>query len=297
MQSSFISQLSSTDWNEEWKKLQKARNRTDSSVFWDERSKTFTTKDSPNAYVEDFLRLADIQPGDAVFDMGCGTGALAIPLAKKGCTVMAADFSQGMLNVMAENQKQQGAGNITPVNMSWNDDWSAFGITQNSADVCIASRSMAVADMRDALLRLTDVARRRVCITLATDSSPRTDERILRAIGLAPSGGKDHQYAMNILMNEGIKPSLNYIHSIRSDTFDNFDDAYATLSRMVNDVAALHASDQQRETALDNLREWLEANLIENQDVNKPDKKGIPQKPWRLREHRLVTWAFISWDA
>lgn len=72
-------------------------------------------------------------------------------------------------------------------------------------DVAIASRSIATSDLRDALLRLTEVARRRVCITLATGSSPRVDERILAAVGLPSVLGRDYLYAFNILANEGSK--------------------------------------------------------------------------------------------
>ena len=31
--------------------------------------------------------------------------------------------------------------------MSWEDDWAACGVGPESADVCVASRSIAVADL------------------------------------------------------------------------------------------------------------------------------------------------------
>ena len=42
-----------------------------------------------------------------VFDMGCGTGALAVPLGLAGHKVVAADFSRGMLDRMSGSAKSR----------------------------------------------------------------------------------------------------------------------------------------------------------------------------------------------
>ena len=55
MHDEFTPLLTTTDWNEEWKELQKVRRHADDAAFWDKRSATFTTKDAPNLYVEKFL--------------------------------------------------------------------------------------------------------------------------------------------------------------------------------------------------------------------------------------------------
>ncbi len=288
--------LSTRDWNDEWKELQKARRRVDDAAFWDKRSATFGTKDAPNPYVERFLELANIHAGETVFDMGCGTGALSVPLGKAGHKVVAADFSQGMLDKLQENLDEQGIKTVFPKQMSWEDDWPSFGVRPGMVDVCVASRSIATADLKDSLLRLTDVARRRVCITLATGSSPRTDERILNAIGLQSMLGRDYLYAFNILANEGLRPEVAYIDSTRTDAFDSLEEAYETFEGMVNDATAAFVADDERLRALDQLRDWVGSNLVENEHAGELDKKGVPEKLLVLREPRTVTWAFLAWD-
>lgn len=297
MHDEFTPLLTSMDWNEEWKELQKVRRHADDAAFWDKRSATFTTKDAPNLYVEKFLEYAGIRPGETVFDMGCGTGALAVPLGEAGHKVVAADFSQGMLDQMQSRLDEAGVRTVFPKLMSWEDDWPAFSVREGMTDVAVASRSIATADLRDALLRLTEVARRRVCITLATGSSPRVDERILAAVGLPAVLGRDYLYAFNILAAEGIRAEVRYIDSTRDDTFASPEDAYEKLAAMIDDSSAVRASDTERQRARANLREWLTANLVPNESAGAPDRKGIPQLAWRLAEPRTVTWAFLAWNA
>lgn len=297
MHDEFTPLLTSMDWNEEWKELQKVRRHADDAAFWDKRSATFTTKDAPNLYVEKFLEYAGIRPGETVFDMGCGTGALAVPLGEAGHKVVAADFSQGMLDQMQSRLDEAGVRTVFPKLMSWEDDWPAFGVREGMTDVAVASRSIATADLRDALLRLTEVARRRVCITLATGSSPRVDERILAAVGLPAVLGRDYLYAFNILVAEGIRAEVRYIDSTRDDTFASPEDAYEKLAAMIDDSSAVRASDTERQRARANLREWLTANLVPNESASAPDRKGVPQLAWRLAEPRTVTWAFLAWNA
>lgn len=296
MTQNFTPLLSATDWNEEWKRLQIARRKADNSEYWDKRSKTFSTKDAPNAYVDRFLELARIEPGETVFDMGCGTGALSVPLGEEGHKVVAADFSQGMLDAMEAELREKGVTTVFPKLMSWEDDWEAHGVHEGMTDVALASRSIAVSDMKAALMRLTSVARRRVCITLSTGSSPRMDERILADIGVKNQFGNDFLYAFNILVGEGIMPEVAYIKSTRSDTFDSVDEAYDDFSRMTLDAMADKESPEAA-AAVERLRTWTDAHLVANPDAGNPDKKGLPQKAFKLDYPRIVTWAFLAWDA
>lgn len=304
MQDNFTPLLPTHDWNDEWKRLQRTRPSGASAEYWSGRAKTYDSKAARNPYAERFLELAGVQPGETVLDMGCGTGALSVPLATTGNKVVAADFSDGMLEVLTENLAAAAeqstedtviVQNVRTLHMSWDDDWATHGIGENSVDVAFASRSIATADLRDSLARLTSVARRRVCITVPTSTSPRADARILAAIDFKGRTGHDYLYTFNVLVQMGILPEVSYIDSMRDDTFDTAEEAFESLSHMVTDPGCL-ISDAERDAALVRLREWLDADLQENPDAGTPDSKGLPQKALKLQHPRHITWAFLAWN-
>lgn len=292
----FKTLLSTADWNAEWKRVQKARRRPDDAKHWDHRAQTFPTDMHAGPYSKRFIELMGLKPGETVFDMGCGTGAIALPLAKMGHKVVAADFSQGMLDSMQQIIDAQDVRYVFPKLMSWDEDWAAKGVRTGMVDVCAASRSITTADLRDSLLRLTDIARRRVCITLPTGSSPRTDECIMKELGLADALFRQHLYAICILTSEGLLPRVDYIRSERFETFDSEAEAAESLRRMIDGAAGAVVSEADRQAAYARLHAWLNDNLVPNEHAGGPDVHGVPQKALRLRNPRVITWAFISWD-
>lgn len=281
----FTSRLTTTDWNAEWQSLQSARSRSDDASVWDERAKTFPVKHGDQSgYTTRFLELANIAEGETVLDMGCGTGALATPLASQGCHVIACDFSQGMLDKMIADQESLGIGNVETHLMSWADNWETFGLSEKSVDVALASRSIATNDLRESLMKLDHVARRRVCVTLPCGPSPRTDERLLAAAGFGQRIGRDFLYAFNILASCGINPEVAYIPSVRMELFDTFADACEGFTDIVRSAVRGLAPQDEIDSIPERLNPWLKQNLVH-------DDRG-----WHLSEDRKVTWAFLAWS-
>ena len=54
--------------------------------------------------------------------------------------------------------------------------------------------------------------------------------------------------------------------------------------------------EQQRQAAYARLHAWLNDNLVPNEHAGSPDGHGGVQKALRLRNPRVITWAFIAWD-
>lgn len=285
MATPFVPLLTTTDWNEEWKALQTARQRADDSSFWDEKAKTFPVKHGDQTgYVKRFLELAGVLPGETVLDMGCGTGALATPLAQAGNRVIACDFSQGMLDQMLADQEALGVEGVEWHVMSWADDWERFGLLEDSVDVALASRSIATNDLQDSLMRLNRVARRRACITLPFGPSPRADDTLMRAAGLGRIVSRDFLYAFNVLASCGMAPEVAYIPNTRVDRFETPDDALEKLAKIATDAARGIVDDELIAAVPERLRAWLDEALVEDED-------GC-----HLAVTRNVVWAFIAWQ-
>lgn len=88
------------DWAAAWKEEQLRRNNPDNADMWNERAKGFAKTCGTSPYATAFLERAAIRGGETVLDMGCGSGTLALPLARAGHEVYACDFSQGMLDAL-----------------------------------------------------------------------------------------------------------------------------------------------------------------------------------------------------
>lgn len=295
------------DFDEAWRELQRITKAPDSCDKWNAKAARYDSRDAKNLYASDFLELAGVLPGESVFDMGCGTGVLAVPLAEAGHAVIAADFSDGMLAKLRENMglhrlDEPGISEgmltptrITPLQMSWEDDWATFGLTEHMVDVALASRSIAVADLREALRKLSAIARRRCCITMTTGTSPRVDEKLLAEIGVHVAPNRDYIYAFGLLAQAGFEPEVRFIHSARKDTYNSPDEALEDFTRMI-DVGAPQLTEHERRAAIARLEAWLAGHLIDNPEAGQPDKKGLPQGALTLDYERIVPWAFISWN-
>ena len=280
-------QLLETDWNEEWKALRTTRRDPDDASWWDARAKEFRPRET-HPYARDFIALMDPRPGERVLDMGCGSGSLAVPLAHAGHPVLACDFSPRMLELLEDAARRAGvADRITARRLAWDEDWEAAGIEPGCVDIAIASRSIATADLEAALLKLDRAARRRCCITLVANGSPRIDRHIMDAIGASVTESRDYVYAFNILVGLGRLPEVRYIASPRRDTFDSPETGVADFARM------LEGGNEDR---IDELERYIATHMVENPDAGKPGQKGRPQGRFMLDHERIVRWAFIAWE-
>lgn len=61
---------------------------------------------------EDVLPLFDLQRGERFLDIGCGSGALAIPAARLGADVVAVDISPKMIERLETHAREEGLDNL-----------------------------------------------------------------------------------------------------------------------------------------------------------------------------------------
>lgn len=95
----------------------------DSREYWNKRAATFT-RTATRAYEHWLMKLLALDPSDTVLDMGCATGTLAVPLAKRGHHVHACDFAEAMLAILSKRAARDRLP-ITAHLLAWEDDWEA----------------------------------------------------------------------------------------------------------------------------------------------------------------------------
>lgn len=268
-----------TDWRDSWIELQENREKLPDSTIWDAKAESFASR-QVSSYSRSFVEYLDLDEGDTVLDMGCGTGELAVLMAEDGHEVHACDFSDGMLGYLVSKVEEGGLDSIHPAKMAWEDDWAEFGLGSGSVDVAIASRSIMVPDLYATLEKLSDTARRKVAVTLSVGCSPSEDPILLEAIGRSPKHQQDAVFCINMLFQMGYLPELRYIEPDKLKRHATAEDALAYSLGHVKDL-----TEEERGMAAHFIGEHLERHDEED-----------PDKPYRLDYNVHPKWAFISWD-
>lgn len=266
------------DWAKAWVELQAQRGEPADSEFWDGRASGFAASCGTSAYSQAFLDLAKVAPGETVFDMGCGSGALTIPLAKAGHEVWAADFSPKMLEALEKLAAEAGVlDRVHPVLLDWDSDWRGSGVPV--CDVAFASRSISTSDMQASLKKLDTHALRRCCITLTTGYSPRADPVIVRVLGRELPQYPDCIFAFNMLWQMGIHAEVSYINSLKHDEYESFDEAVDRISD------AYKATPEER----DRLVAYAKEHLSRIDDASGASR-------YEFDHARVTSWMFLAWN-
>lgn len=234
------------------------------AAAWDARAAQHSWKRRHDDYTDAFLSRLELHGVDSVLDVGCGPGLLTLPIAAKVGQVHALDYSTGMLDGLRAAIAAEGVDNVQPWQLSWSDDWQAVP----RCDVAIASRSLMVPDLADALAKLDAHARQRACITFST--APRAGIPELAALLQREwTPMPDHRYPINLLLDMGRDPKVDYLPVSARDTAQ---DADALLQQAVELFGPLDPDEQGRVHA------WHAAS----------DEHRFGLAPTRR-------WAFIQW--
>lgn len=266
------------DWNAEWMRLSDQREVAHDAAFWDRRARDFRGGDEDSPYVTGFMASMRLRSGESVLDVGCGSGALALPLARAGHDVVGLDFSAGMLEVLRRRASEDDLRNVTTIHAGWDDDWRAAGV--GAADVVIASRSMDVRDLRAALEKLDAFAHRRVCITLPAGGLLYPQLLAHEAIGRPTTKRGDQATAVNVLRQMGIEVEVRSLEHASASRYESREAALGSLRRVVAPADANEMSALER---------YVAEHLVETAGAG-------GGREWRLEPEITVPWAFLAWD-
>ncbi|HFQ80173.1 MAG TPA: class I SAM-dependent methyltransferase [Desulfobacterales bacterium] len=261
------------DWNRMWQEARRRKTwQRKTSEDWNKRAAGFARRHKNSVYVKEFLNRLPLSAGMSVLDMGCGPGTLTIPLAPKVREITAVDFSPGMLEILTAKAAEGNLNNITTRQGAWEDDWQALGLGRY--DLIIASRSLAVDDLKGALDKLRRAARGWVFIGDRVGSGP-FDPAMFAAIGRPFHPGPDYIYTINILYQMGIHARLDFIDLPPAHSYKTREEAISSWAWMFHDLTA---------TENDKLNRHLSERLTKNNHGH-----------WCLRDEVCPSWALISW--
>lgn len=235
---------------------------------WDKKAASMNEKVHNSIYNEEFLKLLNLEEIDTLLDVGCGVGNLSLKLSSSLKEVYSLDYSKQMLNLLEDNAKKQNITNIKTINKSWYDSWEDIP----KIDLVIASRSMEVKDMKEALLKLNDKAKKRVVVSYKVGGSFVSDE-ILDVLQRDIIKKPDYIYVVNILYSLGINASVNFVRSEGRNTIYSSKQKFIESVSWSIDGLGLDKEEMQR----------LE-NYYDSLDLEQKNKVDY------------VKWAVISWD-
>ncbi|HOE80362.1 MAG TPA: class I SAM-dependent methyltransferase, partial [Smithellaceae bacterium] len=267
-----LNDLKQPDWNILWKaKFASRAALPRDAAYWDGRARSFA-KATETGYRDQLLALMKPEPDWTVLDMGCGSGTLAVPLAKQVACVTAVDFSSEMLDVLRRRCQKEGISNIKTIHGSWEDDWHKLGI--GTYDTVIASRSLVVDDLQSAILKLNAAANKRAYIITMSGGGP-YDKRLFEAIGRLHETGADYIYYYNLLYQLGIRAYVSFIKEIRNRTYESPEDALTSLELMFGDLTS-----SEKEKMAAHVRQYLISS----------------GNSWRFSYSQLIQWAVMWWE-
>lgn len=263
--------IDSLDWNEIWKEWRSRRTVAQKSASsWGEHSSK-TRRTGDDTYARRFLRIMEPEPDWTVLDMGCGTGTLALPLARLVQHVTAADFSQGMLDEVEQRCSREGMGNVATKKLAWEDDWQEAGVAY--CDVAVASRSLVTEDLRGAISKLQAVAREKVFISTIVRDGP-FDRRIFDALGRPLNPGPDYICNYNLLYQMGILARVDFIRQDQR-TFESREEAVSSMSWTLDRMTPAEEETLQR---------FIDRHLVKQGDHWATDYEFTP------------VWAVLWWE-
>lgn len=242
----------------------------DKRRLWDRRAQEFSEHAASTGYPTASICLMRPRKTWTVFDMGCGGGTIAVPLAKKVKSITAADFSEKMLAIVDQRCRDEGILNVKTVLKNWEDDWE---LNAGSYDVAIASRSLNGDNVKDSIFKLDRVAQKAVYISTIVGSGP-FDKRLIESTGRKLDVPKDYIYFYSMLYEMRIRANISFIREEHANQWDSHEDAFEDQRWMFREMTRKEE---------DRVRVYLKRHLIQVMGL------------WRLPYSRNCYWAVMWW--
>jgi precorrin-6B methylase 2 len=237
--------------------------------YWNRRSKTFHCSCWKSTYDEELISRMDLRPEYSVLDVGCGCGAMAIPLALKVNRVTALDISSIRLEKLLKRAAAVGLTNIIPVNQDWNQ--VRVGREINKHDVVLLSRCVH-ARLSETLQKINQAAKSACYITWRAYRKDEFEDQLAEAMEKNQPLYPDYLIICKTLWRMGIPARMEIFETLDEEKYSNLEEAVLSMAR----------------GAEINGRQY--ASLLE-----------VTRKHFKMVDNfyssfRKIKWALISWE-
>lgn len=236
-------------WREQWRQLKLAHfavpNYGNAQQFWGSKKQVHTVylKDHKghDETVENRLKIMNIPEGSRVLDIGAGPGTYAIPLAKKGCSVTVVEPSPVMREVLEERIREDSIQNIRIITKRWED--VSIVELENPFDVVIASYSLTMTDMGEALTKMDACCRGTVHLFwfLTSPAWVQVNRDLWHHLhgGQFP-GEPTADWLWQILYEMGIFANMTVEMKFPAPVYKSVEDAVGEFRQRLNCTTAIH---------------------------------------------------------
>ena len=262
------------DWEYIWQKSLKKGMKKEKD--WNSVAKDFGKWLENDDYPDILLKEMKISSEDTVLDIGCGEGTITKKIAKKAKSVTGIDKSEGMLEELNRNAKEEKLDNINTIKMDINDlNYENIG----DYDIVLASRCLnGIANIKDTLVTLNEIANKYVYITLFGSSSHEYKKEKAKIAGKPFKAGTDYSVLFLILKSLNIESNILQLDCKNLKEYHDIDEA---IERSVWRLGEL---DEENKIALEN---HFKETFIKNERgnwVNPKDKTDLVLILWKKEE-------------
>lgn len=218
------------DWEGVWNRHWRLTSKGEGVDFWNRQAGQLDDRLAvyrDEGYVGALLCRMEVWRGCTVLDVGCGTGALAIPLARKVKSVTALDWSPAMLQVLQQKAAAAGVDNIVPMARDWLE--VRIGDEIEPHDVVVASRSLPMGDLGRALAKLDAAASRRCYLTWTVKDDYEGELADILGADYHPS--PPYTIIYNLLYSMGICANIEILETPCGLQFASLDEAVVRVTR------------------------------------------------------------------
>nr|WP_319540701.1 class I SAM-dependent methyltransferase [uncultured Methanospirillum sp.] len=233
-----MAKASDIDWNELWRiQLTESFNnrnsdrKTDCSCYWDTVESARNYQKTYGIHPDDTSgRIKQIQSlplssDSTILEIGAGPGVLTIPIAANVKHITAIEPAKGMFQVLKERAQAQNLNNITLIHKKWED--IETDSIPNDFDLVIASFSLGMPDIREAVLKMSGVCKGEVIIFWHADI-PQFEELYSMVwpslYGREYIVGPKSDLLFNVLYQMKIYPSVEFFEYYQHQSFSSFQD-------------------------------------------------------------------------